>query len=317
MIVKTQGIVLRVIPYSETSRIVTWLTPGYGKLATLMKGSQRAKSLFLGQYDLFHSCEFLFYLRQHHGAYICKECYPLNRRDVFRRDWRGTGCASYFASLITRLCPARAPHAEIFDWLESILDFLAGGREIGTVFFWFELQLLSAMGLAPRLDACLQCQRPLILAGARTGAGRREAVAGKIFFSSARGGVLCARCCSMQDETQIAPDVLGLLRFWQRSENWNSALSSKCTRRQLQAVERVLGLFMQYHLETDIHPRRIALDMLKMKAGRSALKNKQFPDDEVDRNRGNNLGAEGDRRAESKVPDKNPHHGRTDRDADG
>ena len=46
-IVKTQGIVLAVYPWSQTSHVVTWLTPDHGPVTTLVKGAVRAKSAFV------------------------------------------------------------------------------------------------------------------------------------------------------------------------------------------------------------------------------------------------------------------------------
>ena len=72
VILKDTAIVLRVAPVSNTSRMVQWFTPAYGKITTLIKGAQRPKSAFLGQFDLFYSCELLFYARErnhiHNGS---------------------------------------------------------------------------------------------------------------------------------------------------------------------------------------------------------------------------------------------------------
>ena len=88
MILKDQAIALRIHPFGNTSRIVVWLSQSYGKLATLVKGSQREKSGFLGQYDLFYTCELLFYAREQRNLHILKECTPLVLRPSFRSDWR-------------------------------------------------------------------------------------------------------------------------------------------------------------------------------------------------------------------------------------
>ncbi len=85
MIARARAIVLRVFPYSNTSRVVSWLTADHGRVATLIKGSQRPKSLFLGQYDLFYTCELLFYRHERDGLHIARECTPLTRRDRLRR----------------------------------------------------------------------------------------------------------------------------------------------------------------------------------------------------------------------------------------
>ena len=60
-IIKTHGIVLSIHPWSQTSHVVTWLTPDHGPVTTLVKGAVRPKSAFLGQYDLNYTCEIVYY----------------------------------------------------------------------------------------------------------------------------------------------------------------------------------------------------------------------------------------------------------------
>ena len=70
MILATPAIALRVSPFSRTSRMVTWLTPAYGRLVTSIKGACRPKSAFLGQFDLASRCELLFYRRERDGVVL-------------------------------------------------------------------------------------------------------------------------------------------------------------------------------------------------------------------------------------------------------
>ena len=79
------------------------------------------------------------------------------------------------------------------------------------------------------------------------------------------GGVLCKTCAPSAgaEALPIAPDILGMLRFWQSSRSWRSAQSAACTPRQTQELERILGLFMQYHLEIDNPARATALSILR------------------------------------------------------
>ncbi len=269
MIIKTQAIVLKMAPYSETSRIVTWLTAEHGRLTTLIKGSQRRKSLFLGQYDLFYTCELLFYFRLHQGVQIIKECSPLKSRPVFRSRWRATACASYFAHLAARIAPPSAPHPELFRLLDAALDALMEARDLEACLFWFELKIMDLMGLAPQLHLCLKCQQPLAGPAVRPApgglAGMKNARGASAFFSFARGGVLCGACAGSLDQAaeRVAPDILSLLRFWQQSRAWDSARISRCTPRQLREVARFLGMFLQYHLEVSPASRELALEVVR------------------------------------------------------
>ena len=44
-IIKTEGIVLAIRPWSQTSHVVTWLTPDHGPVTTLVKGAVRVTPL--------------------------------------------------------------------------------------------------------------------------------------------------------------------------------------------------------------------------------------------------------------------------------
>lgn len=253
MIEKTQAIVLRCYPYSNTSRIVSWLTPDAGRMVTVIKGSQRPKSAFLGQYDLFYTCELLFYARERSGVHIARECSPLKTRPRLREDWKACAAASYLADLISRISPPDAPHAGLFDLLDTGLDHLAAGKAIAPLLFWFELRLLDLLGLAPRLRHCLEC-------GCELAPGMRNTR-----FSYSEGGILCPACANADTTSShapISPDILAILTGWQRARTPQPALVTQCTSWQLGEIEKLLGLFLEYHLDTQLRSRAIALDVL-------------------------------------------------------
>ena len=128
-IIKTEGIVLAIRPWSQTSHVVTWLTPDHGPVATLVKGAVRAKSAFLWQYDLFYRCDLLYYARASGDLHPLREVTPHNLREHLRGDWRATALAGYAADLAKDLAPANAEAATWSSFLDSLLTRLetAGG----------------------------------------------------------------------------------------------------------------------------------------------------------------------------------------------
>jgi len=59
----TIGLILRTRPLTDTSLIVHWLTPEFGRLATVAKGARRPKSPFAGKLDLFYLADLSFQRR--------------------------------------------------------------------------------------------------------------------------------------------------------------------------------------------------------------------------------------------------------------
>ncbi|NCC51559.1 MAG: DNA repair protein RecO, partial [Spartobacteria bacterium] len=116
-LVKTEALVMRCVPFSNTSMIVSWLTPEHGLVATMIKGAQRPKSLFLGQYDLFYTCELIYYDQPNVELYTARECTPLQFRPRFRTDWRAMCLASYLVYLTGRVSPPGVPHPALYQLL--------------------------------------------------------------------------------------------------------------------------------------------------------------------------------------------------------
>jgi DNA repair protein RecO len=153
------------------------------------------------------------------------------------------------------LSGAAAP--DVYALLDTVLDLFADRGARLTTVFWFELRLLTALGLAPRLQRCVQCGADTVraLRGAR--------------FSVARGGVVCADCARTRadDDKTLAPDVLAILANWQGAQTWQAARNTRCREQQLRAVERLLGQFLAYHLDTALASRAVALRLIREGGG--------------------------------------------------
>jgi DNA repair protein RecO len=155
-IVKTEGVCLAVHPWSRTSHIVRWLTPG-GPVACHVKGAVRPKSAFLGQYDLNYTCEVLYYARARGELHALRECSPLKMREELRGDYRALALADYMRAQ----CSALAPHGpDCAPWhalLEGALDAIcvrkASGGDLLRALLCFELGVLKLAGLSPELEA--------------------------------------------------------------------------------------------------------------------------------------------------------------------
>ena len=260
---KTRAIPVRIEPYSETSRIVAWVTEDHGRITTLIKGSQRPRSAFLGQYDLYQTCELLFYGRDRAGLRIARECCIVKDRPAFRTAWKATAIASHASDIAQRVMQEDAKQRDVFALLDGLLDYLETGRPAVPLVGWFELQILSRLGLAPRLVTCLSCGHTLLPA------------TGTLRFVMGRGGVLCPRCehTATSDNTSISPSSLAALAALQRAESPATAAKLSLTMMQVDILHDALGLFFAFHLDMQVPGRAICLDLLhrNLPAGEKSL----------------------------------------------
>jgi len=152
--VKTEAICLDIRPWSQTSHVVTWLTPN-GKLGTVVKGAVRPKSAFLGQYDLNYTCEILYYARAKGELHALRDCSPLEMREALRNDYRTLALAGYFRGLVSELAPAGPDCRVWYDLLATTLSTLAlrpltaNSQQLIAFLVRFELKVLELSGLSP------------------------------------------------------------------------------------------------------------------------------------------------------------------------
>ena len=241
MILKDEALALRIYPFGNTSRIVVWLTRSYGKLATLAKGSQRERSAFLGQVDLFYACEILFYAREQRNLHVLKECAPLETRPAFRTDWRACAAASYAAGLLDRAMPFGPAPAGLFELLAETLDRLAA-RTPGPAFLpRFELRLLRELGLAPNWECCGKCRCEL-RAGAR--------------MDVAHGALLCPACAGDRGAA-VSVAALEAIRAMQ-----GEVLPAALPERVFREIRALSGGLLEHHADLDPRARDVAFQVL-------------------------------------------------------
>lgn len=252
MIIKTPALVLRIHPYSRTSRVVTWLTPDRGRVVTAIKGASRAKSTFLGQYDLAMRCELLFYRREHDGVHIARECTPLDLRPNLRADWRAAVAAGYLCELVGRVTEPMLDALSTFDLLDRTLTALDGGASPVPVILRFEFDLLETLGLAPDFRRCGDCD----LAG----------TARPCRFSLPSGRLRCIHSPSHQPggaSVALDDNLLHALQSWQRLRDRSASTQGSSPSGDLTlAVRRFLGMFLQCHLDLPMASRQAAFAWL-------------------------------------------------------
>ena len=175
-IIKTEGTVLRIRPWSRTSHVVTWLTPDHGVVATLVKGAVRPKSFALGQYDLFYTCELLYYARATGGdLHALREVRPVQLREHLRGDWRATIMAGYACDLAADLAPANEESAQWHDFLTRFLDGGATAGHPAARLVALETGILRLAGLMPDLSGIDPSAEwvPFAIDRGKTGSGTR------------------------------------------------------------------------------------------------------------------------------------------------
>ena len=236
--IKTEAICLDIRPWSRTSHVVSWLTP-MGKVSTVVKGAVRAKSQFLGQYDLNYTCDILYYARAKGELHALRECVPLEMREDLREDYRKLVLAGYMRRLVAELAPMGEDCRAWYEELESRLDScvsLRSGQETASplgILLGFELKVLKLSGLAPDFSNY-----------------DKDAEWSAFSVETGNFGNGEGRCIRVSRETA---EYLA-----------NGAKNAKNSQIPLDAA-RVIGVFYQFHLDCASDVRRTVLEMISSK----------------------------------------------------
>ena len=146
---RATGLVLRTRPLTETSLIVHWITPDYGRLATVAKGARRPTSPFRGKLDIFYLAEFSFQRSRRSDLHTLREVGLRQTHPHLREDYARLRQAAYGALLVEQMTEADTPLPVIYDLLVQLVDCLDADGARPQYVLAFELKLLAEGGQAP------------------------------------------------------------------------------------------------------------------------------------------------------------------------
>ena len=181
--ITTRGIVLRYANYRDHDRMLTLLTPGYGRVDVLSRGCRRPKSALMPASELFVTGEFVVFMQNEHATLtsctLDDTFYPL-RLDPYRLT-----CASYMTALCAAAVQPGENAASLYALLLKGLYYLAYDNDADALETTTAFLLLFAdvNGYRPRLSRCAHGRTPLDLTNGAP-------------FDVAAGGLCCPDCAS-------------------------------------------------------------------------------------------------------------------------
>lgn len=187
---KSEGLILRVTDFSETSRIVVLFTREFGKISALAKGGRRLKSPFESALDLLSTCQIVFLRKHTSGLDLLTEAKLVTRFHPQERDLNSLYAGYYLAELLLGLTEDYDPHPALYFAAQDALEMFRTTETTMLGVVRFELVLLREIGHLPDFDLCAAC-------GAELTEGRTFG------FWVSEGGLICPDC-QREEYTQIS-----------------------------------------------------------------------------------------------------------------
>lgn len=237
----TPAIVLRTWPFSESDKIVSFLTEKHGKITGIAKGAKRSSKRFCNSLEPFSLVNVRFQDRAHSSlAFILTSDLLLGfKRLVISLE--KISFASYLVEITDGLIGEREENPLVFHHLRDGLSYLEEKATSLTFLTSFELKLLRLAGYQPLLEGCRRC-----------GKDRQDQSAARWHFSLRDGGILCESCSRLRKEIMpLAAATLEVLTGLQEEKNMlSSTVSLKSS--VLKEIRPVMFRFIQFHMEREI-----------------------------------------------------------------
>lgn len=234
---RTEAVVLRGVDFSETSRIVTFLTPGRGRVACMAKGARRPRSGVAAALDTLNRVEIVYYWKDGRQVQQLGEASLLTSYPKTKKDLEKSAYAAFPVELALNLAHENEPSEDFYALFVRGLDGLEGwDGDVRTHCAWQVHQLLIAAGFAPALRHCGHCGRALARAAG---------------FANASGAA-CADCPS---DTHLSQALWAQLKASERAE--------ACPAFVLEPSGlRLLARYASHQLERELRSMRVIEQMV-------------------------------------------------------
>jgi len=217
MLKRTEGIVLRTVPFGEADLIVTYLTPDFGLIKLFAKSPRKIKSRFGSSLEPLTRSKISFWGKEDSALPRLTQSDIIRPFQSIRENLDCLLRISEMVELILNFVPEREGNRRVYTLLlgtlRNIEDNLlprgvqkigkGGFRNENLIVNHYKIKFLEFVGFAPRLDACGRCGG-----------------SGYSFYLS-HGSILCERCAGGVD----SPIKLSraVLRFYSDLRLWDAS----------------------------------------------------------------------------------------------
>ncbi len=268
-----RALLLRRIPFSESSLVVHALSPEHGRVALLARGAYRPGSRYYALLDLFDTLELEWTPPRASGLGELRAGSLAVRRSALARDLPAYRAGLSMLELCELSSQAGVGEPALFARTEAGLERLLHGRlapDLALVAF--ELGFLHDHGLSPALVDCAACGGPA--PPPRSGEARAA-------FSAGAGGRLCPPCAAQARASgrRVGTLPLDVLDTAARlaADEVTGREPTGVPPALLLRLRDLLGRFLCYHLEAAPRTQRAFLQSPDRNAPRTAASRAPSP----------------------------------------
>lgn len=239
-IVKAEGVVVRALKFSETSKIVTLFTREMGFLKVMAKGSRTSKSRFGAALEPLTVSRIVYYEKETRELQLLSQADIAEHFPHLSADLERWGFANACCELVERTHVGVELQTKVYPLLLETLRAMNAAVVEARLCFWrFQMYLLGLLGFAPNFKQCASCGAALTVTSAAHSV---------YYFEVAQGTVLCATCSTGRSVHLLSSGALRLLQSLQ-AVTFERLARFKVTMPTRLAVEHFFQTYFAHHVE--------------------------------------------------------------------
>jgi DNA repair protein RecO (recombination protein O) len=152
-----EGIILRKVPFRETSIILDIFTNKLGIIPVMAKGIRKEKSKNAGLTEILNELELVLYKNPSSDWYIFKSA-ALTKAHLFEVDFKTSVLMQAAAEIYRQLIIPGEDAEKLYELFLKYLQFIPQVKKNGIAIFWrFLLRLFRLMGIEFNSTTCINC----------------------------------------------------------------------------------------------------------------------------------------------------------------
>jgi len=237
---ESAAIVIESRDHGESDKIITFLTPGSGKISGIAKGANRSKKRFLNKLELFSHVTIAYTEKKRGGLVFIEDAELCNSYIRLRLDLERYTAASFIREILLLAVTEHQEDMKLFQLVCNAFTLLDEGKHPLGGIAVFLVRFFDVLGYRPDLSHCSKC-------------GKGFTIDKTFQFHHASAGLRCERC-TVKSNDSCSELSAGTIRFL------NAALTvplEKVNRLQFSQLALRQSLFMLHKYGRNLFQREI------------------------------------------------------------
>jgi DNA repair protein RecO (recombination protein O) len=240
-LVRTEAFVLKAFRFGETSMIYRLLTRDRGVVPVIARGARRPKSHIGAAVNAFRRLEVIYYDKPGREIQTLSQADVLADHPLIMCSLERLEAAGRWFRFLRSLLPDGAPVEPLYTLAVDALDRLelTPPSRLARWETYHRAAVGEVLGLAPQLDACMACARPL-------------PDSRPLRFSIEEGGLACATCAPLAGSAYLLTGSEYALLALYHHPDWTLIEELEGREEDERRVQELVHRFVAYH--ADVRP---------------------------------------------------------------